>query len=64
MPYIKTKTSTPITKAQEVSLKEKLGKAITTLGKGEAWLMLEFGCRPLREHDQGRLRHSGGGARH
>lgn len=47
MPYIKTKTSTPITKAQEVSLKEKLGKAITTLGKGEAWLMLEFedNCR-------------------
>ncbi|MBR3553371.1 MAG: hypothetical protein IKN72_08285 [Clostridia bacterium] len=47
MPYIKTKTSTPITAAQELSLKAKLGQAITALGKGEAWLMLEFedNCR-------------------
>ena len=47
MPYIKTKTSTPISAAQEASLKAKLGKAITALGKGEAWLMLEFedNCR-------------------
>ena len=48
MPMISTKTSTPITKEQELILKEKLGKAIEILpGKTETWLMLEFedNCR-------------------
>ena len=47
MPYIKTKTSIPITPEKENVLKTKLGTAITALGKGEAWLMLEFedNCR-------------------
>ena len=47
MPYIKTKTSVPISKEKETVLKAKLGSAITALGKGEAWLMLEFedNCR-------------------
>ncbi len=47
MPYIKTKTSVPITPEKEAALKTKLGTAITALGKGEAWLMLEFedNCR-------------------
>ena len=47
MPYIKTKTSVPISPEKEKNLKAKLGTAITALGKGEAWLMLEFedNCR-------------------
>ncbi len=48
MPMISTKTTTPITKEQELILKEKLGKAIEILpGKTEMWLMLEFedNCR-------------------
>ena len=47
MPYIKTKTSTPISAEQERVLKAKLGQAINALDKGEAWLMLEFedNCR-------------------
>ncbi len=48
MPMISTKTTTPITKEQELILKEKFGKAIEILpGKTEAWLMLGFedNCR-------------------
>ncbi len=47
MPYICTKTSTAITDSQERTMKAKLGEAITLLGKGENWLMLEFedNCR-------------------
>lgn len=48
MPMISTKTTTSITAEQELTLKEKLGKAIEILpGKTEAWLMLGFedNCR-------------------
>ena len=48
MPMISTKTTTPITKEQELILKEKFGKAIEILpGKTENWLMLGFedNCR-------------------
>lgn len=47
MPFIKTKTSVEISKQKEEAIKTKLGTAIIKLGKGEAWLMLEFedNCR-------------------
>lgn len=47
MPFINTKVSCPVTPAQEASLKEAFGKAVSLLpGKSEAWLMLNFeqGC--------------------
>ncbi len=47
MPFINTKASCPITKAQEESIKTKLGEAIANLGKSESWLMVNFedNCR-------------------
>lgn len=47
MPYIGTRTNVIITPEQEKSIKTKLGKAITLLGKSESWLMVEFtdSCR-------------------
>ena len=47
MPYINAKASVPVTPEQELELKTKFGKAITLLGKGEAWLMVEVedNCR-------------------
>ncbi len=43
MPFINTKTNVPISKAQEISVKEKLGQAISLLpGKSENWLMVGF----------------------
>ncbi len=43
MPYIETKTNREISPAQELELKERLGKAIETIpGKSESWLMLNF----------------------
>lgn len=43
MPFISTSTNVKITNAQEISLKEKLGKAIELIpGKSETWLMLSF----------------------
>lgn len=40
MPFINVKTNTAVTKEQELSLKAKLGEAITTIpGKSESWLM-------------------------
>ena len=48
MPYISTHITTPLSKNAEISLKEKLGKAIALLpGKSERWLMVEFqdNCR-------------------
>ena len=47
MPFINTKTTASISKEAEAALKTKLGKAITCLGKGEQWLMLNFedNCR-------------------
>ncbi len=47
MPFINTKASCEITKEKEIIIKDKLGKAITLIGKSESWLMLEFqdNCR-------------------
>lgn len=47
MPFINTKVTTEITKEKEEVLKAELGKAITLIGKGEAYLMLGFedNCR-------------------
>ena len=43
MPFIKAKVSCPITAAQEMELKTRLGKAIELVpGKTEAYLLLEF----------------------
>lgn len=42
MPFINTKVTTEITKEKEAVLKAELGKAITLIGKGEAYLMLGF----------------------
>ncbi len=43
MPMISIKTNTPISEADELELKELLGKAIEILpGKTEHWLMLSF----------------------
>lgn len=47
MPLINTKTTVEISKETETKLKSELGKAISCLGKGEQWLMLNFedNCR-------------------
>jgi phenylpyruvate tautomerase PptA (4-oxalocrotonate tautomerase family) len=47
MPFINTKVSVPLSKEKEEKLTKELGKAITILGKSEAWLMLGFedNCR-------------------
>ncbi len=47
MPFINTMVTTEITHEQEVSLKAKLGKALSLIGKPEAHLMLKFeeNCR-------------------
>ena len=42
MPYIQTGTNCNISKEKEIAIKEKLGRAITLLGKSEDWLMVEF----------------------
>lgn len=42
MPCIQLKVSTPVTQKQEITLKERLGQAITIPGKTEAWLMVEI----------------------
>lgn len=47
MPFINTKVTTTITKEKEEILKAELGRAITLIGKGEAYLLLGFedNCR-------------------
>lgn len=47
MPFINTKVTNEITKEKEEMLKAELGKAIALIGKGEAYLMLNFedNCR-------------------
>ena len=47
MPFINTKTSCEITKEKEIAIKEKLGQAMSLIGKSESWLMLNFedNCR-------------------
>lgn len=42
MPYIQTRTNVKIDKEKELRIKERLGRAISLLGKSEDWLMLEF----------------------
>ncbi|MBQ1659869.1 MAG: hypothetical protein II059_08520 [Clostridia bacterium] len=42
MPFISTKTNVSISKEQETVLKTEFGKAISLIGKSEAWLMLSF----------------------
>lgn len=42
MPYIQTRTNTSISKEKEILIKERLGEAITILGKNNDWLMVEF----------------------
>ena len=42
MPFINTKVNVSISKEQEQTLKTQFGKAITLIGKSEAWLMLNF----------------------
>ena len=55
MPFIKVKTSCPITNEQEVRIKSLMGKAIELVpGKSEEYLLLEFedNCRLwLRGHN-------------
>lgn len=49
MPFIDVKTNKQISKAEEITLKERLGQAISILpGKSETWLMLDL-------HDQCRM---------
>lgn len=47
MPFINTKVTTEITFEQEEVLKARLGKALSLIGKPEAYLMLQFeeNCR-------------------
>ncbi|MBR5880678.1 MAG: hypothetical protein IKZ16_03225 [Clostridia bacterium] len=48
MPFIDVKTNKQVSKAEEIALKEQLGRAIAILpGKSETWLMLEIkdSCR-------------------
>lgn len=47
MPFINTMVTTEITHEKEVVLKARLGKAISLIGKPEAYLMLKFeeNCR-------------------
>ncbi len=43
MPFINTKTNVTITPDNEISIKTKLGQAISIIrGKSEGWLMLNF----------------------
>lgn len=42
MPFINTKTNVPITQEKEAVIKEKFGRAMSILGKGEGWLMISF----------------------
>lgn len=43
MPFVNSKISVKITKEQEVSIKNRLGKAIALIpGKSESWLMVGF----------------------
>lgn len=42
MPYIQIRTNKEITKEKEIIIKQKLGEAITIVGKSESWLMVEF----------------------
>lgn len=45
MPHINIKTNKEITKEKEILIKEKLGEAISIIGKNESWLMIEFNSK-------------------
>lgn len=47
MPYVRIRTNKEISKEKEIAIKERLGRAITLLGKTEQWLMvdIEDSCR-------------------
>ncbi len=42
MPYIQTRTNCKIDKEKELKIKQRLGEAISIIGKSENWLMVEF----------------------
>lgn len=42
MPFINFKTNSTVSKEDAVTLKTAFGKAITDLGKGENWLMINI----------------------
>lgn len=42
MPYIAIRTNKKIDKEKEIRIKERLGEAISIVGKSESWLMVEF----------------------
>ena len=42
MPFIDARFSTPVDGEKEVSIKKKLGEAITLIGKSEAYLMVQI----------------------
>ena len=42
MPFINTKFSGEITRAQQDEIKTAFGKAVSVLGKSESWLMVGF----------------------
>ncbi len=42
MPFIDSKISIPVSEEKKVSIKEKLGRAISVMGKTESYLMVGF----------------------
>ncbi len=42
MPFIDARFSTPVSSQQELSIKKRLGEAITLIGKSEAYLMVQI----------------------
>ena len=42
MPFIDARFSTPVNSEKEVSIKKRLGEAITLIGKSEAYLMVQI----------------------
>lgn len=42
MPYVRLRTNKEISKETELMIKERLGRAITLLGKTEQWLMVDI----------------------
>lgn len=42
MPFIKIQSNRSITKEEEVKIKSELGRAVTLIGKSEAWLMIRL----------------------
>ncbi|HOD03118.1 MAG: Macrophage migration inhibitory factor (MIF) [Firmicutes bacterium ADurb.Bin300] len=42
MPYIEVRTNIKVSQEKEINVKEKLGQAVTLIGKSESWLMVEI----------------------